>query len=177
MSFTQTIPVHLGDQFRVSNGANAGDGLSFLTELELNDVYELAADANLGRLTFCPRDDGSFTIAEGSELGAADAPLYLDCALTFMTPAGHNIEVVVLVETGPHGHVEQVYCLPLAPLETDPESTLVGADRDCARARFAHVAWVSCSRRTPITLATGALVPREDPQSCSRVPTRGSSAS
>lgn len=123
-----------GPQFRVINGANLGDGLAHLAEVELDDVYELSASATRARLSFRPLDDGSFRIAEGSELGTQGAPLYLDSALIFMTPDGHNTEILVLVETDATGHLAQIYMLPLAPLAPDTEYQLVGTDRDGARA-------------------------------------------
>ncbi len=168
----QSIPVFTGPQFRVINGANLGDGLAHLAEVELDDVYELSASATRARLSFRPLEDGSFRIAEGSELGTQGAPLYLDSALIFMTPDGHNTEMLVLVETDATGHLAQIYMLPLAPLAPDTEYQLVGTDRDGARARFAQVACVSFSRGTHITLASGAQVPIEHLKPGDRVLTR-----
>ncbi len=172
MSPIQSIPVYPGDAFCVSYGANMGDALSFMSEVELDDTYELSATATRHRLSFRALDDGTFRVAEGSELGVPGAPLYLDCALIFMTPDGRNTEILVLVETAEDGHLSQVCFLPLAPLEPDAEYRLVGTDREGARTRFAQVACVSFSRGTHITMASGAQVQIENLNIGDRVLTR-----
>ena len=45
------LPVYTGLDFRVVNGANMGDALSFAAELDLDDVYELQPQARQLRLS------------------------------------------------------------------------------------------------------------------------------
>ncbi|MEX0287461.1 MAG: Hint domain-containing protein [Paracoccaceae bacterium] len=168
----QNIPVFLAEDFCVTYGANMGDGLSFMSEVELDDIYELDSAATRHRLTFRAEEDGSYRVVDGTERGIPGAPLYLDATFLFMTPDGRNIELLVLVETADDGHLNQVYFLPLAPIEAEVEYRLVGTDRDGARARFAQVANVSFTRGTHITMASGEQVRIEDLKAGDRVLTR-----
>lgn len=168
----QTVPIYVGDMLRVTYGANMGDGLSFLSDIEMNDVYELSAQAKRERLSFQLQTDGGYCIAQGSDLGRPGAPLHLDCALLMMAPDGSECEILVLVETDDEGGVDQVYFLTLSPLEPDTEYTLVGADRDSAAERFAQMACVSFSRGTRITLASGEMRAIEQIQIGDRILTR-----
>lgn len=168
----QSIPVYCANSFRVTDGANMGDALSFAKDVELNDIYELSPKAKRARLSFHSQEDGTFYIAEDSDLGRISATLFLDCAMTFMTSDGRTAEMLVMVEIGDEGHVENVYILPLAPLELGIGYTLVGVDRDNARRKFAQVACVSFTRGTLITLMTGAQVAIEDLKVGDRVLTR-----
>lgn len=172
----QSIPVYTGASFRVSYGANMGDGLSFMDDVEPNDIYKLTPSPVRQRLSFQALEDGSYRITPDTELGHPGATLYLDCAMTFMTPAGQNTDILVLVETNADGHVTGVYFLPLAQMQADTEYTLVRTDRDGARARFAQVACVSFTRGTHIALASGAQVTIEELKVGDRVLTRDAGA-
>lgn len=168
----QSIPVYCGDMLRVRFGANAGDGLSFLADVELADIYELSTRATRQRLSFVTGPDGRYQITDGTELGQVGGDLHLDSLMTFMPPDGRDSEVLVLVETTPEGTVHQVYFLPLVPLLPEVEYTLVRASREDAPARFAQIGTVSFSRGTRITKANGALIPIEDLSVGDRVLTR-----
>lgn len=171
----QHIPVYCGSDLRVISGANEGDPLSFLDELELDDVYELRGGARRDRLAFrvpdgtaddhvgegLPPHPRCYRITRDTGLGSPDAPLHLDALLTFMSPDGRNIEMLVLVETDTGGHVAEIYGFPLASLPADTPLTLVGKERESAQARLAQVACVSFTRGTQITMATGNQVPIE----------------
>lgn len=172
----QSIPVYRADAFHVSHGANMGDALSFMDDVELNDIYAFSRDAPRQRLSFHTAEDGRFSIATDSEIGRAGAPLFLDSVMMFMTSDGQSTDILTLVETGDDGHVENVFLLPLAPLIPDTDYTLVGLDRDGARARFAQVACVSFTRGTHITLASGAQVRIEDLRVGDKVLTRDDGA-
>lgn len=169
---SQSIPVFSGDMFRVSFGANAGDGLSFLSDVELNDVYAFSKSAERKRLNFVPRGGDAYQISEDTELGQVGGDLHLDSVMMFMGPDAREIEVLVLVETTAQHTVRQVYFMPFAPLLPETEYTLVRANRDDAAARFAQVGSVSFSRGTRITLASGAMVPIEDLRAGDRILTR-----
>ena len=159
---TQSLPVFRANTFRVTSGANLGDDLSDASDMELDDVYVLAARAQRDRLAVRV-DAGAqyFTIAEGSEVGQIGAKLYLDCAATFMCPDGVTVEALVLVETD-DDMVSDSYLLPLAPIEPQKDYALVKVDRQAARARFAEVACVSFTHGTLITMSNGAQKPIQD---------------
>ncbi|MFX0544455.1 Hint domain-containing protein [Roseovarius sp. S1116L3] len=158
----QILPVFCARDISVVNGANLGDPISFADELDLDDVYELGLRAQSVRLSVQPARAGVMEIAEGSALGTAGHRVHLDAALTMMTANGITTELLILVEVDPRGDVEAVYVLPLAPLTSRTEFTLVGIDRASAQTRFAEVACVSFSRGTHVTLASGAQTPIED---------------
>ncbi len=168
----QSIPVYPADAFCVTNGANLGDAMSFLDELEFDDIYELSPDAARLRLSLHPLDDGSFAVAEDSEAGTPNSILHLDCALTLMSTNGRCTEALILVEVDAGAHVSDVHVLPLSPIEARTEYTLVGADRETARQKFAQVACVSFSRGTRITMSDGRQRPIEDLRVGDRVLTR-----
>ncbi|MDV4143929.1 MULTISPECIES: Hint domain-containing protein [Shimia] len=168
----QQLPVYLADDFCVINGANLGDPVSFADELVPDDIYELATDADIHRLSFTIAEDDTYRVAEESACGTPGAPLYADCVLTMMPPTGETVEIVVLVEVDADGHVSQVFAAPLAPLSGKTPYTLVGMDRTAARLRMAQLACVSFTRGTRITMATGEQKPVEDIQPGDRVLTR-----
>ncbi|QYX55416.1 Hint domain-containing protein [Roseovarius sp. SCSIO 43702] len=171
-SLTQTLPVYRAAVFNVVAGANLGDPISFAAELDLDDTYELRAGATPVRLTLETRPDGGFLVASGSRVGVPGNRLCLDACLTFMSSQGATTEIIVMVEVDAAGDVEQVFALPLAPLEAKIDYTLVGIDRDSARTKFAQVACVSFTRGTRITMASGAQTPIEALREGVRVLTR-----
>ncbi len=169
---TQQLPIYLADDFRVINGANLGDVLSFADELLPDDIYELAADADIRRLSMRIGEDDTYRIADGSHIGTPDAALYADSVLTVMPPTGETVEIVVLVEVDSEGNVAQIYAAPLAPLSVKTPYTLVRVDREAARLRMAQLACVSFTRGTRITMATGEQKPVENIRPGDRVLTR-----
>ena len=168
----QNLPVYRADRFRVTNGANLGDALSFADELIPDDIYELSPEAEVLRLALTVDDGNSYRISAESTLGTPDATLHADCVLTVMPPTGETVEIVVLVEVDAEGHVADIYAAPLAPLSHKTPYTLVGIDRDAARLRMAQLACVSFTRGTRITMATGEQKPVEDIRPGDRVLTR-----
>lgn len=168
----QSIPVYQAIDLTVVNGANLGDPISFADELDLDDLYELRADAHPYRLSLTVDEDDRFTIAPDTVLGRPGARLYLDSCLTMMSRNGRTAELLVLVEVDGQGHVADVYALPLAPLAPRMGYALVGINRETARRKFAEVACVSFSRGTQITMASGAQTPIERLRIGDRVLTR-----
>lgn len=152
----QQLPVHRAADFRVINGANEGDALSFASEVMLDDVYELRHAAYPAVLALAPNEDGSFHITDLTSLGRPFATLYLDCSITLMQSSGDTIEALVLVEVDEGGNVADIYLHAFAPLETKTAYTLVGVDRDNAHRRLALTNCVSFTRGTHITMANGA---------------------
>ncbi|HBM58183.1 MAG TPA: hypothetical protein DD444_03195 [Citreicella sp.] len=162
----QSVPAHSvaiygADQFRVCEGANLGDGVSFAAELELNDIYQLSPRAEPQRLSLIPAAASPFRLAPGTKTGTPGAALHLDCCLTFMTGSGATTEALVLVETDAQGGVLAVFLLPLGPLVARQDYALVGISTEEALGRFAQAACTAFSRGTAITLATGAQCPVE----------------
>lgn len=168
----QVIPVFQGLDFRVVNGANLGDSLSFASELDLDDVYELTAPARIAQLELIMPGAGPFTIAAGSELGRPDAQVHLDCAITLMSATGGTIDVLVFVELDESNHAAEIYAMPLAHITPRTGYALVGVDRAGALRKFAEAACVSFTRGTHITMASGAQKPVELLQPGDRVLTR-----
>ena len=171
-ALVQSIPVYPAEAITVVNGANLGDPLSFATELDLDDTYELHLGGALQRLSISSDASGALAVAEGTSIGRPGDTLHLDSCLTLMTAMGTTTEVLILVEVDAQGDVEAVFALPLAQLTHRLDYTLVGIDQSGAAAKFAEVACVSFSRGTQITLASGAQKPIEDLQVGDSVLTR-----
>ena len=168
----QTIPVYPAPDLIVVNGANLGDPLSFADELDLDDLYELRANARTCLLSLLFEANGTLIVAPGSEIGRPGATVHLDACLTLMSANGRTAEMLVLVEVDDEGNVAGIYALPLAEIAPRTGYALVGIDRANARQRFAEVACVSFTRGTPITLASGEQRAVEDLKVGDRVLTR-----
>ncbi|MBR9844320.1 MAG: Hint domain-containing protein, partial [Rhodobacteraceae bacterium] len=158
----QHLPVYRAEAFRVTNGANLGDALSFADELIPDDIYELTTRTEVQSLAMRVGDGNAYRISDESALGTPGAALHADCVVTVMPPTGETVEIVVLVEVDAEGHVAQIYAAPLAPLSTKTPYTLVGIDREAARLRMAQLACVSFTRGTRITMASGEQKPVEN---------------
>lgn len=168
---SKTLPVYPSDAFRVSYGANEGDGLSFAEDLVLDDVYMLDAAARTVSLSLA-RQGRRNVVAQASEAGSEGSEIHLDCTVTLMGYGTTVTEVLVLVEVDKAGHARQVYLMPLAPLEPQVEYRLVGIDTASADRKLAQVACVSFTRGTQITLATGRQCRVEDLRAGADVLTR-----
>jgi hypothetical protein len=169
---TQSLQVYRADALRVVNGANLGDPISFADDLVHDDVYRLTSLATLRPLTVATGATSPFRIVGASAIGTPGADLHLDCCVTFMSGDGQTTEALVLVETDAEGLTEQVYVLPLAPMQPRSDYVLVGIDADTALQRFAQVACVSFTAGTMITMANGAQKPVEDLSVGDRILTR-----
>ena len=172
----QSVQVYPADTFRVSAGANLGDGISWHAELELDDYYALEHNALRGRLSLQADLNGAFRVAEETGLGQPGARLHLDCALTFMSPDGQTQDAIVIVELDDADQIAAIYLLSLSELKPRVEYSLVGIDRDGAHERFARVACVYFTRGTHITMATGEQRRIEDLNVGDRVLTRDDGA-
>jgi len=159
---TQPVAVFEGRMFAVIDGVAEGESISFADELVMDDVYQLAGEAARKSLLLTQREDGTgFTVAPGSAVGITGNQVVLDCCVTLMAPDSTTYEAVILVEVE-SGGVEAIYLLPLANLSPHMDYRLVGVDRHAATTRFAEVAYVSFTKGTHITLASGKQVPIED---------------
>lgn len=168
----QTYPVYSAEALRVIAGANLGDGIGVMEDLELDDIYALTPGAVRGSLSLQTCHDGGFVVANESAVGTPLNALHLDSVLSFMSPDGTTTDILVLVEVDEGGLIEGLHLLPLVPLQPKTDYTLLGMDRASARRRFAQLATVSFTRGTKITLATGEQKPIEDLQVGDRILTR-----
>jgi len=166
-----TIAVFPSSTFVVTDGVAEGEAISFMDELMLDDVYQLAAGETRRALTYDKTDGTAFVVAEDTEIGTPGNLLYLDCAITLMAPDSTTYEALVLVEVE-GDEAAEVYLMPLASLRAEYDYRLVGANRDAAAAKFGDVACVRFARGTHITLASGAQILIEDLSIGDRVLTR-----
>jgi hypothetical protein len=157
----RNLPVYRSGDFRVVSGANEGDGLSFASDLVLDDVYALNSDARRLHLALT-RSNGRYCVAQDSEAGVAGSEILLDCAVTLMHAGTLVTEMLVLVEVDPGGHVLDVYLLPFATLAPRRDYSLLRIDTDSAPEMLAQVACVSFTRGTLITLGSGRQCPVEE---------------
>ena len=179
---TQTeLPVrHLAvlraESFCVVHGANEGDPIADARELVHEDVYQLGAVPDQSRLALAVADDtGAYHVAPDSAVGRPGAPVYPDCAVTFMAPDGSTVEALIFVEVdAPTGTIAQVWLYPLGPLSPKTGYALVTVDTENPRARLANAAAVAFTRGTRITMADGRQVAIEALVPGDRVLTRDS---
>ena len=172
-----TLPVLPAAALHVEHGANMGDALSIADDLILDDTYVLMPDHTPRRLSLIPQPQGAqaqgaFQISQSSETGEPGRQVCLDSCLTLMSPDGRTTEVLIFVELEPDGHIAALYALPLARMSSKTDYRLVGVDTETARTKLAQVAFVSFTRGTHITLATGEQRRIEDLQVGDRVLTR-----
>lgn len=171
MSSRNTIAVYTSDAFVVTDGVAVGEGMSFMDEVMLDDVYQLTDGINRHALTYEKTNGTAFRVAPDTEVGTPGNLLYLDCAITLMAPDGATYEALVLVEVE-GDEAAEIYLMPLATLRPEYDYRLVGANREAAAAKFGDVACVRFARGTHITLASGAQVLIEDLNIGDRVLTR-----
>lgn len=152
---SQSVPVFRASEILATDGANAGDKLSFAAELILDDVYEISPYAEQYRLSVNATEGNSFKVADDTGIGTPGATLHLDCALTFMSADSQIIDALMLVEVDANGDVDEIYLLPLSAMTSRTEYRVVGIDQETASQKFAQVACVSFTRGTHITMASG----------------------
>ncbi|MEL6408869.1 MAG: Hint domain-containing protein [Pseudomonadota bacterium] len=167
-----SLPVYVARDFTVINGANLGDAVSFATELDLDDTYDLRVGALTGRLSVLVDPEGHMQIAPDTRFGTVGSALHIDSCLTMMSSDGRTTEVIVLVEVDAEGDALQVYILPLAELKPRMGYALVGLDTQNAHQKFAEMAYASLARGTRIATASGALKPVEELRSGDVILTR-----
>ncbi|MEO9515342.1 MAG: Hint domain-containing protein [Paracoccaceae bacterium] len=167
-----SLPVFCADQFRVMEGANLGDPISYAEDLMLDDVYCLRRDSVAQQLCMAVNQDGCYSVTEDSKLGHPGATLHLDCVLTLMSRDGQTTDALVLVETDSEGSIEEIFFLPLAALATGVPYALVGIDPEAASAKLAQLACARFTRGTHITVHSGEQRPIESLRIGDRILTR-----
>ncbi len=173
------LPVIRAGDFRVSNGANLGDPVAHATEMLLDDIYNLAPAAQTWRIGIAPTADcaAPFRITEASQMGRPGAQLHLDCCATFMAPDGTIVDALVLVEIEPDSPlIAATYLMPMAELQPRVDYALVQIDHETPCEKLAHLACVSFTRGTRITMADGRQMPIEDIRAGDLVLTRDNGA-
>ncbi len=151
----QTVAVFDAEGVIGIEGVAEGEPISFADELVMDDVYAISSRAQRQRLGLALQDgENGFAIADSTGIGVPGNKVYLDSCITLMGPDGTTYEAVILVEVE-NNDVAAVYMLPLAAINPKDPYRLVGIDRQAAIQRFAEVAFVSFTRGTHITLASG----------------------
>ncbi len=140
---TLTFPAFPSADLTVVSGANFDDAISFADELNPGDIYQLHPNARPHFLSLAEDESGSFGISYDTNLGHIGATLHLDSCLTLMTSNGTTAEVLILVEVDSQGDVEDIFTLPLDPLETGTDYTLIDINRRALPAKFASAAIVN----------------------------------
>ncbi|WP_395539772.1 Hint domain-containing protein [Neotabrizicola sp. sgz301269] len=157
----QTLPHHtaqvfVADDLYVAIGVNSGDGLDLPDSVVAGDIYKLDPVGQALRLVLIPARPGQLpAIAEGSSLGRPGDPIRTAARYTFMSSEGDRVELLLLDVAG------SLCALPLSPISSRDDYTLLQIDTDPQEVTLADLICVSFARGTTITLATGAQMPIE----------------
>ncbi len=149
-----TLPGHAcqvfpADSIYVIHGVNAGDGLADPAEVCEGDIYALEPHVTPQRLVLA-RDSGGQSVAQGSQIGAAGEAIRLTARYTLMASDGAKIDVLLMRLASGTG-----IALPLSPMTTAADYTLVAIDDAPQDVRLADLLCVSFARGTRITLPDG----------------------
>ena len=165
------VPGHACQVFRtdaiyVIHGVNTGDGLGTPDTVCEGDVYALEDGAEALRLVLAHGEDGQ-RIAKGSQIGTAGEILRLEARYTLMAPDGDKIDLLLMRLAD-----DSTVALPLSPMTSAADYTLVATAPPPAEVRLADLLCVSFARGTMITLADGRQRPIEDLTQGDKVLTR-----
>lgn len=173
--------------FEVVSGANLGDPLTGTDDLCLGDVYMLydesraievtiadAARPHATEARFMETGSAQHRVAHGSELGSPGDPLTLQGRLTLMAPDGDTVDLVLIGHRRSRQAQDDLFFLPLAPIEPRVQYTLLSADPDTGDVRLSDITPVAFTRGTRITLADGTQRAIEDLAPGDKVLTRDS---
>lgn len=151
----------------VSIGVNLDEGLAALEDICLGDIYELAQNAVAQKLVL-QRGGEDQRVAPQSEIGTPGAQVTLAARYTLMAPDGDKVELLALrmADTGAH------WLLPLSPIGTAIEYTLVKREVPQPEERLLDLLCISFARGTMITLGDGSQRPIEALTAGDRVLTR-----
>lgn len=155
------------EDFRVTQGANAGEVLEGPERVCPGDLYALDAAHRPLRLLIAPGGEGAPQVAPGSAVGRAGEVLRLEARYAFMSADGNQVELVVLAL--PDG---ARFALPLSPMAARTDYTLLKIEAAPRDIGLADLLCISFARGTLITLATGAQCPIERLAPQDRVLTR-----
>ncbi len=141
---------------RVRLGVNEGDDLTSTFAPHAGDIYRLAADARsrLVRLT-APGPDGMRRIGLGSDAGSTGSAVSVTARLVFMAADGVRSEVLVLRPRLPDGRMQDQFLLPLQPLVSGTDLTLIRIDPAPDTGRLPDQACGMLGRGARVLLADG----------------------
>lgn len=167
-----TLPGQVCQVFRsidvfVTIGVNLDEGLDGLDTACLGDIYELAHDAVAQKLTL-QRGGNSQIVATDSSIGTPGAAVTLVARYTMMAPDGDKVELLALQIANSRDH----WLLPLSPIGTGIEYTLVKMEDPEPEERLLDLLCISFARGTMITLGDGSQRPIESLVPGDRVLTR-----
>ncbi|QCO54929.1 hypothetical protein EOK75_03480 [Pseudorhodobacter turbinis] len=153
----QVCQVFQADDLIVTIGVNMGDGLAGLDDACLGDIYELMQDASPKKLML-NRSGNTQTVAEGSSIGAPHSPVTMNARYTMMAPDGDRVELLSLRL----GHDGSYWLLPLSPIGTGIDYTLLKMEEPQPAERLLDLLCTSFAAGTLITLGNGAQRPVEE---------------
>jgi hypothetical protein len=178
--------VFRGEDFKVTSGANLGDPLLAIDEVCAGDTYRLLEGSGAWKLAlnFVEVPGAALTlgqgqgaqVADGSEVGHPEAPVFVAGKLSFMGSDGYTVDVLLIEVTSTGDQDSELCALPLSPIAPKVDYTLIGLTEDPGDVQITDVTSIAFMRSTLITLASGMQVPIEDLKVGDRLLTRDSGA-
>jgi len=150
-----SLPGHVSLVFRaedifVAIGVNLDEGLGEPGDVVAGDIYALDERARPVRLVMTRPSAGTEPrVAEGSAIGVPGEAIVRLGRYTMMSPDGNRVEVMLLQVGGGH------WVLPLAPLSSRTDYTLLQSTSPAGDTRLSDLMCISFCRATMITLADG----------------------
>jgi hypothetical protein len=135
----------------VSIGANMDDGLTGLDHACLGDIYELSPEAVVQKLVV-ERGVDTQVVAAQSTVGSPGAAVSLAARYTMMAADGDKVEMLALQTGDDAVH----WILPLSPMGTHIEYTLVKMELPQPGEQLLDLLCISFARGTMITLGDGS---------------------
>jgi len=183
---TLSLPVISGFDFTVTDGVNLGDSLQDASALLHDDHYQISRNCDLQSIVIIPAPKHSLTntmrqpdylIAPSSTVGQSKNGIFLDSVITLMAPDGKIVDALIMVEVAQeHASITSTYLLPMTEITPRTPYRLIGIDCQNPQKFFAHVACVSLTRGTSITMDSGMQRKVEDLSLGDRILTRDSGA-
>lgn len=134
----------------VAQGVNAGDILNGRDDVCLGDIYQLNSTHQPLRLVVTRPDGRVPQITAGSDVGIEGENLHLEAQYTLMATDGDQVKLLILcLDDG------ERFVLPLSPMATKTEYTLLSVEPAPANVGLADMLCVSFARGTMISLASG----------------------
>ncbi len=151
----QAAQVFHADDIFVSHGVNLDEGLALPGAVVMGDIYSLDDRARPLKLLIIRTGEGAAPhVAAGSDVGTPGDPVHTQARYTFMGADGTSVDLMLLAHGGAGGTA--LYALPLSPLGTRTDYTLVNIDTAPEEARLADLMCISFARGTMVTMAGGA---------------------
>ena len=151
----QSCQVFAANDIYVSVGVNQGEGLGLPDDLCLGDIYVLEEGARALRLILA-RDGKDQRVAPGSQIGTPGQRVEMIARYRMISPLGEAVELLLLCPEG-----GALCALPLSPVDTRSDYTLVAVEPAPDAVRLADLMCVSFARGTMITLGDGRQHPIE----------------